>query len=145
MSSKDFQKKLHEVFTKYQLNATKPVSGDEEQSASKEPVAELKVNEQLLDEISRIVIGPLYNIHKRSLPVGLDKPIIWNLSEAEANKWKDKLKPKLIDEEKRIVHYYDKVRQDGHKSGVYDNNLESLTKGSSPEVEIIIEDNTWKG
>ena len=68
-----------------------------------------------------------YQIHKRSLPVGTDQIIMVGLTYDEALKWKAKLKPKLIQYQidgPRVVHYYDIVREDGYKSGVYDNDTQ---------------------
>lgn len=111
-----------------------------------------KINhsEQKRQEDLTKVHGELYTIRKRSLPVGLDVPVMWNLPKKDAEMWITKrLKPKLIDEEKKIVHYYDKVKQSGYKAGVYDNDLPSLTKEDNHEIEIIkgqkAYEPEWKG
>lgn len=63
-----------------------------------------------------------YNIHKRSLPVGLDKPVLWGLPEDEAKYLLTTLfKSRVtVDGEDRLVIYYDMVREDGVRSSVYD-------------------------
>jgi uncharacterized protein (UPF0218 family) len=97
--------------------------------------------------------GPLYNIHKRSLPVGVDQPVVFSVSEEEANRTiKHSLKPVLkIDNQtdKRTVTYYDKVKQDGKEHDVYENDGE-ITKESTDTQEIILTDNqghdvNWQG
>jgi len=89
---------------------------------------------------SNIVWGELYSIHKRSLPVGLDQPIMWNLPKDEAEKLiKNHFKAKLIDEDKRIVHYYDKVKQDRRYS-VCDNTGIPLTAKESKQNNDIWKD-----
>jgi len=101
----DFQEQLNNIFKKYPL--------PEEITAPIKPIPELKV--EIHD----------WRIHKRSLPVGLDKPVMFNLTEEEAKKELKRLKPQLVEynEEKniRVVHYYDKVRSDGYLAGVYEN------------------------
>jgi hypothetical protein len=65
-----------------------------------------------------------YNIQKRSLPVGLDQTVVFRITKEEVPQWKQRLKPKLIsyeDHGMRTVHYYDVVRADGYKAGIYDN------------------------
>lgn len=123
-----FLKELDEIIERYEKRKSKP-----------------KLNHHRANELNKIATGPLWDIHKRSLPVGLDQPIMLNLSHAEATKWIQKLKPKLVDEENRIVHYYDKVRQDGYKTGVFDNDLKSLLKEETPKPEITIDDVKWEG
>lgn len=66
---------------------------------------------------------PLYNLHKRSLPVGLDRPVAFRLLLEDCTRLLKLLKPKVVDQENRTVHYYDRVREDGYKGGVYDNEL----------------------
>lgn len=68
-----------------------------------------------------------YNINVRDLPpTGLNKPVVFGLDEREAD-WliATKLKPKLMEYDKendiRKVVYYEKVRDDGWKAGIYDN------------------------
>jgi len=110
------------------------------------------------------VFGELYSIHKRRLvrdadPVKqLDQRILWNLPANEIGWWMDKLKTKLIDEEKGIVEYYEKVRQDGKFAGVLDNEYAGSAvvkpEGSDDIVEVLkgeskydsqITEPDWKG
>lgn len=109
----DFLERMREVIREANENAPAP-----------------RVNlQRRMEQEERIrVSGEVYNIHKRSLPPGLDQPILWNIPLAEAQYWiHNKLKAKLVDSEKRIVHYYDKVRQDGHKAGIFDNDYDANT------------------
>jgi len=89
-----------------------------------------------------------YMIRKRSLPVGLNQPVIWGLSEQEANDWiKDYNKTQMINTQgsdtKRVV-YFDKVLEDGKEHTVYENDYTKetllktddivITKGASDET-----------
>jgi hypothetical protein len=88
----------------------------------------------------QIVLGVRYNIHKRSLPVGLDLPIAWGVSEDEATKLIAKcLKSRLIKDEKETydVIYYDMVREDGLRSSVYDNPPEIIKEDYTEECSSI--------
>lgn len=104
-------------------------------------------------------MGDLFDIHARQLVDGKDpreckdKPILLNLSETEADMWKKRLRTRMVDEEKRIVQYYEKVRQDGKNAGVLDNEYsgQSILKinEEEPRVELIptprYDDIDWKG
>lgn len=49
----------------------------------------------------------LFNIHKRSLPVGVDKPVFYNVTREAAKKLFDVvLKTKMIDS---VIYYYDLI------------------------------------
>lgn len=72
----------------------------------------------------QINYGLRYKIHKRSLPVGLDQPIAWGLSETDAKSLiAKKLKSKIVKDSGMTydVVYYDMVAEDGTRSSVYDN------------------------
>lgn len=64
-----------------------------------------------------------YNIHERSLPVGVDKPVMWGLTKEESQKLlRGYLKTKVVlEDEKMTVVYYDVVKDNGELSGVFDN------------------------
>lgn len=52
----------------------------------------------------------LYNIHKRSLPVGIDKPVVFSVTKSEAEWWTEYvLKPRSYengpDDSKTIIYY----------------------------------------
>jgi hypothetical protein len=89
---------------------------------------------------NKVVPNVLYNIHKRSLPIGEDKPVVFNLNERDADNWiKQKLKPKLIENQitgKKKAYYYDKVRQDGHKSGLFDNDVPLIKEKGTIEESL---------
>lgn len=106
----DFKHKLNDIFAKY----PNPVARMEE----------IKISPELKKGLSEVLPKVLYNIHKRSLPIGVDKPILFNLTESEAKHYLERLKPKLIQYNSdglRIVHYYEKVRTDGPKPSIYAN------------------------
>jgi hypothetical protein len=84
-----------------------------------------------------------YNIQKRSLPPGLDQTIVYRVTKDEADLWKRMLKAKIIsyeDHGPRTVHYYDVVRDDGYKAGIYENDVaivkEEGSDISSAQIEI---------
>lgn len=55
----------------------------------------------------------LYNIHKRSLPVGVDRIVAFNLSREEANSWIDIFKTKTLHEKgDKTIIYFDIVKSD---------------------------------
>ena len=124
----DFEKKLQDIFNKYPMEQRKHLS------PKKGIEKEIQV---VIENLSK----HNWRIHKRSLPVGLDQPIMFNLSEDEANKYIKRLKPKLVEynEEtgQRTVHYYDKVRNDGYLSGVYDNTGEIIKEGEERDPEVL--------
>lgn len=72
----------------------------------------------------------LYNVHKRSTNGRLDVPVMWGLEE------KDTIADPIF--KTRTVYnrslgikecvFYEKVRQDGYMSGLYDNEKPLLTK-----------------
>lgn len=70
-----------------------------------------------------IVYEIRHNIHKRSLPVKIDQPIMWGLTEKEAQFILSKiLKTKMTENaDEKYITYYDMVREDGIRSSVYDN------------------------
>jgi len=104
----DFQKQLHKLFIKH----------DEPKQARKQIEIEIK---KVIEEVAK----PTWMIRKRSLPVGVNYPILYHLTEEEANRWLQKLKPKLIvyneDTNERVVYYYDKVRSDENQNDLYSN------------------------
>ena len=65
----------------------------------------------------------LYNIHKRSLPIGLDKPVMFGLTKEETHHLlKGYLKTKLtVVDEKDMVIYCDIIKDNGELAGVFDN------------------------
>jgi hypothetical protein len=74
--------------------------------------------------VAQMNIGVRYNIHKRSLPVGLDKPVMFGLSEEESEIVLSKFfKTKMIEnkDDTKTLIYYDRVREDGVRSSVFDN------------------------
>ena len=115
----NYREELNNIFKKYK---------------DKEKILEIKdtiknVEKTLTEDVikKRKPIVILYNVHKRSLPPEINKCILYNLTEEEANWWiSTKLKPKLveyIEDGPRKVIYYDKVRTDGWKAGIFDNNV----------------------
>jgi len=122
---RDFQKELADIFNRNPVPKRKPktVVGVELEKALKKALES--------------TIPKLYNIHKRSLPVGLDKPVAWHFTRLQAIEFIEKrLKAKeYIDEHtnRPIVIYYDIVRQDGYKSGIYDNDSD-IVKGDKDNV-----------
>ena len=85
----------------------------------------------------QFVYGELYSIYKRSLPAGLNTPVLINLTEDEAKRYISTLfVPKLIDKENRVVHYYDIVKQDREHS-IYENDG-PLVKESVKDPVIIL-------
>jgi len=78
----------------------------------------------LVIDKKQINLDVRYNIHKRSLPVGLDKPIMWGLREEEA-----KIVIAKLLKSRRLMNnmeeydwiYYDMVREDGQRSSVFYN------------------------
>lgn len=75
----------------------------------------------------------LYDIHKRSLPVGTDQVIAIGFTKAEAQ-WfiKGRLKTKTFQDQmgRTYVIYYDAVRQDGGKAGVFDNDCQTTKENN---------------
>lgn len=74
--------------------------------------------------VSQMNLEVRYNIHKRSLPEGLDKPVMFGLNEKESEIVLAKFfKTKMIENEDdtKTVIYYDRVREDGVRSSVFDN------------------------
>ena len=65
------------------------------------------------------VEGIRYNIHKRSLPVGINKPVLFGLSEDDANKWISHNHTKILPD--GVIIYYEKVLADSEKHDVYEN------------------------
>jgi hypothetical protein len=64
-----------------------------------------------------------YNIHKRSLPTGIDTPVLFGLPAHEAKQLlSTRFKTKLVEQEddSKVLIYYDMVREDGVRSSVYD-------------------------
>ena len=63
-----------------------------------------------------------YMIRKCSLPVGLNQPVIWGLTEAEADQWiKDYNRTQMINtqgSDTKMVVYFDKVLEDGKEHTV---------------------------
>jgi len=99
----DFQKQLKNIFDKH--DPSKLVVSKDIQPVKEPPKRD-------------------WTIHKRSLPVGLDDPIVFNLTEQEAENWLARMKPKIVVDDgkhQRVVYYYAKVRDDGYLAGVYDN------------------------
>jgi hypothetical protein len=65
-----------------------------------------------------------YNIHKRSLPIGIDKVVMVGLTREEAD-WiiNRKLKAKIVNTEQGInqVIYYEAIQEDGTLGGIFEN------------------------
>jgi hypothetical protein len=87
---------------------------------------------EICKEIKRNIPNPeeepprpavLHNIHKRSLPVGLDRPVMFGLAKEEAQYLlKHYLKTKVITTDERdSIIYYDVVKDNGELAGVFDN------------------------
>lgn len=112
---RDFQKELSDIFKR---------SWDDTPKRKPKTVVGKEL-EQALAKAIKSAIPVWYNIHKRSLPVGLDKPVAWNFTKLQGIEFiNTRLKAtEYIDENtgKPVVIYYDLVRQDGYKSGIYDN------------------------
>lgn len=83
---------------------------------------------EIIKEIKKLVPVQLYKIHKRSLPVKTDIPILFNLTYEEAKRWHTRLRPKLTKYEVdgiREVTYYDIVK-DGVGYSVFDNDTSTV-------------------
>lgn len=71
----------------------------------------------------------VYNIHRRSLPPGLNKPIVLNLTLRDADLllklfFKTRVAKNDNSEECKFEQiYYDKVRVDGYKADIFDNDV----------------------
>jgi hypothetical protein len=85
----------------------------------------------ICEEIKRTIpeLKPrvMYNIHKRSLPVGIDQPIMFGLTKEDAD-WMlaKRLHTKICEDLEGIskIVYYDIVKDNGELSGIYDNPAE---------------------
>lgn len=93
-----------------------------------------------------------YTVNKRSLPVGINKPVIWGLSQEEAQAWiKDHNKTTVLDvhgtDVQRII-YFDAVKDDGKEHSIYENECtkKTLLKVSTKkDVEIQHGYDNWQG
>ena len=107
--------------------------------------------EKVTDTPKYIEVSPIikkYNIHKRSLPVGLDKIVVINVTKQEAEWWVEcRLKTKqyyLQDTEKYIYIYYDivPVMASPKERSVYYNEGK-ITKESSDDVVEPFQEVPW--
>jgi len=104
------------------------------------------------DEFGRKPKGKRYNIHKRSLPPGIDRIVFFNVSKSEAALLVASfLKAKAYQDDARdskTVVYYDILPVDAkpHERSIYFNGCE-LTKpeGSDPEPMQVIQTPDWIG
>lgn len=67
-------------------------------------------------------LGPTYNVHKRSLPIGTDIPVLFGLSEDEAKWWTNARHTKIM--ANGTIIYYDTVLADDKYHSVYENKKE---------------------
>jgi len=99
--------------------------------------------------VDKKVSESLYNIHKRSLPVGLDKPIAFNLTEKEADNWiKDYTHTQLTKVrggDVKMVIYFDKVKQDEQSHTVYENNKSFASSEPVTILDNQENDIKWEG
>lgn len=84
---------------------------------------------QKFKKLKTIVKGKLYNIHKRSLPVGVDKPVAFGMSERDATTL-SKILTRQIQKDNQhsdVKHYFDIIRQESQEDlNVYYSNKELL-------------------
>ena len=109
--SNNFQNDLRDIFNKHKEPIVKRIPP---------PIPEV------IEEPKKLIPVTLYKIHKRSLPVSVDIPILFNLTHEEAKRWHTRLKPKLmkyVEDGIREVVYYDIVK-DGVSYSMFDNDVE---------------------
>ena len=73
------------------------------------PVIEKAIEKPFIDRREKIK-GKLYNIHKRSLPVGIDTVVVFSVTEKEAKQWtEEKLVTRCYengpDNSKTLIYY----------------------------------------
>lgn len=85
-------------------------------------------------------VEQLYNVHKRSLPVELDKPVAFNLREDEAKRLVRLKKPYMIE---NTVIYFDRVVTNGSREemSVYYNPKEIIRE--SVDTDNIQSQQPW--
>lgn len=107
------------------------------------------------DEAGRKPKGKRYNVHKRSLPPGIDRVVFYNVSKAEAALLVEKfLKPKAYQDDARdskTVVYYDIVPVDAkpHERNIFFN-AGPITKEEGSDIEtpdtgMTLDEQAWIG
>jgi hypothetical protein len=108
---------------------------------------------QPLERVVETPISPQYNIHMRSVPVGVDKVLVIGLNNMdEVHQWRQRLGKKggssaygawslkVNDEGKTIQWgFYEVVPFDGKKHSVYENNKQLTKKEEVKKPEVVIE------
>lgn len=118
----DFKQRQADIYKKFKVEVPTPPK------PNKRPT-------QPILERSRGGPEPLYNIHKRSLPVGLDRIVGWGFTMKQAKKHiarhhKVKSLPLERHQEVRTVVYYDVIHQDDEGGDIYKNSVELIQENT---------------
>lgn len=113
MITPDFSGMLYDIFHKNPVPKTKMKTtvGKELELAIKKAIPQKDV---------------IFNIHRRTTNGRVNQPVMWNIETEKNADWlvnKFFKASEKVDEDtgKTECTYYEKVRQDGHKAGIYDN------------------------
>ena len=92
------------------------------------------VSKDLREAIKRAIPqkGVIFSIHRRTTNGRVDKPVMWGIELEKDADWlvnKFFKASEVVNEEtgKTECTYYEKVREDGYKAGIYDNDC-AITK-----------------